>query len=127
MIQKCMREEKDERDQFYSTHGIKEGPERRDRVEDKRARIYRGKTSTSSTEERTFPFVGQSVSRAIKAEGQPASPASSAEAQGAFDPTSFLSFTAWYERKHNLKLGADPVELTKMMAAFKTIQDTLSL
>ena len=49
------------------------------------------------------------------------------DAQDGFDPTSFLSFTAWYEKKHNLKLGADPAELTKLMAAFKTIQDALSL
>ena len=38
-----------------------------------------------------------------------------------FDPLSFLSFTAWYETKHNVKLGADPIELTKLMTAFKTI------
>lgn len=44
-----------------------------------------------------------------------------------FDPTSFLSFTTWYEKKHNAKLDADPAELTKLMAAFKTIQDALSL
>ena len=30
------------------------------------------------------------------------------------------------EKKHNVKLGADPAELTKLMAAFKTIQDALS-
>jgi hypothetical protein len=44
-----------------------------------------------------------------------------------FDPSSFLSFTAWYKTKHNVKLGADPAELTKLMTAFKTIQDALSL
>ena len=60
----------------------------------------------------------------IKVEGQPAI---TVEAQGGFDPTSFPSFTAWYEKKHNLKLGADPAELTKLMSAFKTIQDALSL
>jgi hypothetical protein len=58
-----------------------------------------------------------------KVEGQPAK----VEAQDGFDPTSFLSVAAWYEKKHNLKLGADPAELTKLMAAFKTIQDALSL
>jgi hypothetical protein len=68
----------------------------------------------------------------MKAEAQPTvkfggQPAVTVEAQGGFDPTSFLSFIAWYEKKHNLKLGADPTELTKLMAAFKTIQDALSL
>ena len=38
-----------------------------------------------------------------------------------------LYFTAWYEKKHNVKLGADPAELTKLVAAFKTLQDALSL
>jgi hypothetical protein len=47
--------------------------------------------------------------------------------QEEFDPTSFLSFTTWYKKKYNVKLGADPVELTKLMAAFKIIQDALSL
>ena len=84
------------------------------------------------TEDRTFPFVGASVSRAMKAEAQPTvkfggQPAITVEAQGGFDPTSFLSFTAWYKKKHNLKLGADPAELAKLIAVFKTIQDTLSL
>jgi hypothetical protein len=60
----------------------------------------------------------------IKVEGQPAI---TVEAQGGFDPTSFLSFTAWYKKKHNVKLGTDPAELTKLMATFKTIQDALSL
>lgn len=32
-----------------------------------------------------------------------------------------------FRQKHNVKLGADPVELTKLMVAFKTIQDALSL
>jgi hypothetical protein len=49
------------------------------------------------------------------------------EVQGGFDPTSFLSFITWYEEKHNVKLGADPAKLTKLMTAFKTIQDALSL
>jgi hypothetical protein len=123
LLRKCMEREKNERAQFYAAHGIREEPESRDRVEDKRARVYGKKANAPSTEDRTFPFVGASVSRAIKVEAQPAK----VEAQDGFDPTSFLSFTAWYEKKHNLKLGADPAELTKMMAAFKTLQDALSL
>ena len=131
LLRKCMEREKNERAQFYAAHGIREEPESRDRVEDKRARVYGKKANAPSTEDRTFPFVGASVSRAIKAEAQPAvkveaQPAKVA-AQDGFDPTSFLSVTAWYEKKHNLKLGADPAELTKLMAAFKTIQDALSL
>jgi hypothetical protein len=126
-----MEREKNERAQFYAAHGIKEEPESRDRVEDKRARVYGKKTNAPATEDRTFPFVGASVSRAIKAEAQPAvkveAQPAKVEAQDGFDLTSFLSFTAWYEKKHNLKLGADPAELTKLMAAFKTIQDALSL
>lgn len=82
-----------------SSHGIKEEPESRDRVEDKRARAYGEKANAPATEDRTFPFVGASVSRAIKAEAQPAikvegQPSAKVEAQGGFDPTSFLSFTA---------------------------------
>ncbi|MCJ1360343.1 MAG: hypothetical protein MMC33_010348 [Icmadophila ericetorum] len=132
LLRKCMEREKNERAQFYTAHGIQEEPESRDRVEDKRARVYGKKADTSATEDRTFPFVGASVSRAIKAEAQPATkvegqPAITAEVQGGFDPTSFLSFNAWYEKKHNVKLGADPAELTKLVAAFKTLQDALSL
>jgi hypothetical protein len=132
LLRKCMEREKNERTQFYAAHGIKEEPESRDRVEDKRARVYGKKADTPATEDRTFPFVGTSVSRAIKAEAQPTinvegQHATTVEAQGGFDPTSFLSFTTWYEKKHNVKLGADPAELTKLMAAFKTIQDALSL
>ncbi|KFY03277.1 hypothetical protein V490_00233 [Pseudogymnoascus sp. VKM F-3557] len=132
LLRKCMEREKNERAQFYAAHGIKEEPESRDRVEDKRARVYGKKANAPSTEDRIFPFVGASVSRAMKAEAQPTikvegQPAITVEAQGGFDPTSFLSFTAWYEKRHNLKLGADPAELTKLMAAFKTIQDALSL
>ena len=127
-----MEREKNERAQLYTAHGIKEEPERRDRVEDKRARVYGKRADTPVTEDRIFPFVGASVSRALKTEAQPAiqvegQPAITVEAQGGFDPTSFLSFTAWYEKKCNVKLGADPAELTKLMAAFKTIQDALSL
>jgi hypothetical protein len=132
LLRKCMERENNERTQFYAAHGIKEEPESRDRVEDKRARVYGKKADTPATEDRTFPFVGTSVSRAIKAEAQPTinvegQHATTVEAQGGFDPTSFLSFTTWYEKKHNVKLGADPAELTKLMAAFKTIQDALSL
>jgi len=123
LLQKCIEREKNERAQFYTAHGIKEEPESRDRVEDKRARVYGKKADAAATEDRTFPFVGSSVSRAIKAEAQPAK----VEEQAGFDPTSFLSFTAWYEKKHNVKLGTDPTELTKLMATFKTIQDAISL
>jgi hypothetical protein len=131
LLRKCMEREKNERAQFYAAHGIKEEPESRDRVEDKRARVYGKKADTAATEDRTFPFVGASVSRAIKAEAQPAANveprAANVGVQGGFDPTSFLSFTAWYEKKHNVKLGADPAELTKLVAAFRTLQDALSL
>ncbi|KAG4415545.1 hypothetical protein IFR04_011309 [Cadophora malorum] len=131
LLRTCMEREKNERAQFYAAHGIREEPESRDRVEDKRARVYGKKANAPSTEDRTFPFVGASVSRAIQAEAQPAvkveAQPAKVEAQDGFDPTSFLSFTAWYEKKHNLKLGADPAELTKLMAAFKTIQDALSI
>ena len=134
-----MKREKNERAQFYAAHGIKEEPESRGRVEDKRARVYGEKANAPSTEDRTSPFVGASVSRAIKAEAQPAVKAEAQSAvkveeqpakvaaQDGFDPTSFLLVTAWYEKKHNVKLGADLAELTKLMAAFKTIQDALSL
>ena len=44
-----------------------------------------------------------------------------------FDLSSFLSFTAWYETKYNIKLDADPAELTKLITAFKTIQNALSI
>jgi hypothetical protein len=54
----------------------------------------------------------------IKVEGQLVI---TVEAQGGFNPTSFLSFTTWYKKKHNLKLGADPIKLIKLIAAFKTI------
>jgi hypothetical protein len=126
-----MEREKNKRAQFYTIHGIKEEPESRDRVEDKCTYIYRKKSNIPLTKDRTFPFVGVSVLRAIKAEVQPAAnievQAAKVEVQDGFDPTSFLSFTTWYEKKHNIKLGTDPIELTKLMAAFKTIQDALSL
>ena len=93
-----MEREKNDRAQFYAAHGIKEEPESRDRVEDKRARVYRKKANAPSTKDRTFPFVGALVSRAIKAEAQPIvkveeQPAK-VEVQDGFDPTSFLSITA---------------------------------
>jgi hypothetical protein len=69
---KCIEREKNKKAQFYAAYGIKEEPESRDRVEDKRARVYGKKANAPSTEDRTFPFVGASVSRAIKAEAQPA-------------------------------------------------------
>lgn len=37
------------------------------------------------------------------------------------------TFAETFRQKRNVKLGADPVELTKLMIAFKTIQDILSL
>lgn len=80
---------------------------------------------------RPTSFVEASVLQEIKAEAQltvkvEVQPAK-VEVQDEFDLISFLSFTAWYEKKHNVKLGADSAELTKLMATFKTIQDTLSL
>jgi hypothetical protein len=125
LIWKTMEREKNERTQFYSAHGIKETAEIRDRVEDKRARFYGKTANATSIESRTFPYVGASVSPAIKAEA-PEGQSGVLTGQG-FDPSSFLSFTAWYETKHNVKLGADPAELTKLMTTFKTIQDALSL
>jgi hypothetical protein len=71
LLRKCMERENNERAQFYAAHGIKEEPESRDRVEDKRARVYGKRANAPLTEDRTFPFVGASVSRAIKAEAQP--------------------------------------------------------
>lgn len=126
-----MERETSERAQLYAAHGINEEPESRDRVEDKRARVYGKKANSTLTEDRAIPFIGASVSRSIKAEAQPAvkveAQAAKVGAPDGFDPTSFLSFTAWYEKKHNVKLGADPAELTKLMAALKTFQDALSL
>jgi len=52
-----MEREKNERAQFCTAHGIREEPESRDRVEDKRARVYRKKANAPATEDRTFPFV----------------------------------------------------------------------
>ena len=57
-----MEREKNERAQFYIAHSIKEEPESRDRVEDKRARIYGKKADTPATEDRTSLFVRVSVS-----------------------------------------------------------------
>ena len=99
MLRKCIEREKNKKAQFYAAYGIKEEPESRDRVEDKRARVYGKKADTPATEDRTFLFIGASVSRAMKAEAQPTikveeQPAITVEAQGGFDPTSFLSFTA---------------------------------
>jgi len=125
LIRKTMEREKNERTQFYSAHGIKETAEIRDRVEDKRARFYGKTANATSIESRTFPYVGASVSPAIKVEAPEGQ--SGVLTGQVFDPSSFLSFTAWYETKHNVKLGADPAELTKLMTAFKTIQDALSL
>jgi hypothetical protein len=119
LIQKTIEHEKNERTQFYSAYGIKETAEIQDRVEDKRAHFYRKTANATSIESRTFPYVGASVSPAIKVvalEGQ-----LGVLTGQVFDPSSFLSFTAWYETKHNVKLGADPAELTKLMTAFKTI------
>jgi hypothetical protein len=119
LFQKYIEREKNDRAQFYTAHSIKEEPESRDRVEDKRARVYGKKADTAATKDRTFPFVSALVSRAIKAEAQPAAniepQAANVGVQGGFDPTSFLSFTAWYEKKHNLTLDADPAELTKLI------------
>lgn len=125
MIQKTIEREKNKRTQFYSAHGIKETAEIRDRVEDKRARFYRKKANATSIESRTFLYVDASVSPTIKVE-VPEGQSGVLTGQG-FDPSSFLSFTARYKTKHNVKLGADPAELTKLMTAFKTIQDALSL
>jgi hypothetical protein len=99
LIQRCIEHEKNKRAQFYTAHSIKEEPENRDRVEDKRACIYRERADKSSTKDRTFLFIRASVSRAIKAEAIPALkvrglPESEVEVQGRFDPTSFLSFAA---------------------------------
>ena len=95
MLRKCIEREKNKKAQFYAAYGIKEEPESRDRVEDKRARVYGKKADTPATEDRTFPFVGASVSRAIKAEAQPVikvegQPLVKVEAQGGFDPAFFL-------------------------------------
>jgi hypothetical protein len=68
LIRKTMEREKNERTQFYSAHGIKETAEIRDRVEDKRARFYGKTANATSIESRTFPYVGASVSPAIKVE-----------------------------------------------------------
>jgi hypothetical protein len=119
-----MEREKNERTQFYSAHGIKETAEIRDRVEDKCARFYGKTANATSIESRTFPYVGALVSPTIKVEALGQSGVLMGQA---FDLSSFLSFTTWYETKHNVKLGADPVELTKLITAFKTIQDALSL
>jgi hypothetical protein len=81
--------------------------------------FYRKTANATSIESRTFPYISALVSPIIKAEvleGQ-----SRVLIGQGFDPLSFLSFTAWYETKHNVKLGADPIELTKLMTAFKTI------
>ena len=68
LLRKCIEREKNERAQFYIAHSIKEEPESRDRVEDKRARVYGKKVNAPSTEDRTFPFVRASVLHVIKAE-----------------------------------------------------------
>jgi len=66
LLRKCIEREKNERAQFYTAHGIKEEPESRDRVEDKRARVYGEKADIAATENRIFSFVRSLVSRAIK-------------------------------------------------------------
>jgi hypothetical protein len=58
------------------------------------------------------------------------SPSKCSQARGSIRPA-FFCFTAWYEEKHYEKLGADTgadtAELTTLMTAFKTIQETLNL
>lgn len=98
MLRKCIEREKNERARFYTAYGIKEELESRNRVEDKRARVYGKKADTPTSKDRTFPFVRASVSRVVKAEAQPAANAGAqaarVEVQDEFDPASFLSFTA---------------------------------
>jgi hypothetical protein len=89
-----MKREKNEKAQFYAAYGIKEEPEGRDRVKDKRARVYGTKANAPLTEDRAFPFVRASDLRAIKVEAQPAK----VEAQDGFDPASFLSLLLGMKR-----------------------------
>ncbi|PQE17586.1 C2 domain-containing protein [Rutstroemia sp. NJR-2017a WRK4] len=127
LIRECMGREKEKRAKFYADYGIKEEPESRDRRENKRARVYGKGANTPSIDDRAFPFVESSVSRAraIKTEAQPvvvgAQP-EKVEAQVGFDPTNFVSFTVWYEKTHKVDLAADPAELAKMVSAFSQIQ-----
>jgi hypothetical protein len=125
LIRKTIEYKKNKRTQFYSVYSIKETAEIRDRVEDKHTCFYRKTANTTSIESRTFLYVGISVLPAIKVvapEGQ-----SGVLTRQVFDLSSFLSFTAWYKTKYNIKLGTDPAELTKLITIFKTIQDALSL
>ena len=125
LIWKTIKHEKNKRTQFYLAYSIKETAEIQDQVKDKCARFYRKTANTTLIESRTFLYVSVLVLLAIKAKalkgqlgvliGQ------------VFDLLSFLSFTAQYKTKHNIKLGTDPVELTKLITMFKTIQDALSL
>jgi hypothetical protein len=43
------------------------------------------------------------------------------------DPSYQRARTTSYKKKHTVKLGTDSAELTKLMAAFETIQDVISL
>jgi hypothetical protein len=72
LLWKYIEREKNKRAQFYIVHGIKEELESQDRIEDKRARVYRKKANIPSTKDRTFLFIRALVLQIIKAKAQPA-------------------------------------------------------